>query len=457
MKKLTNLYIVAGCWLVLLCTASCKKFITVGPPKTEMATSIVFSDSLTAMSAMAGLYSSMVESPFGSTSYLASLSADEIYLTVNSVEDLSFFLNTLLSTNGKCNELWQAYYKRIYAANAIMEGVAASAGLRPSLKDRLTGEALTLRAFFHFNLLNFYGGIPYIDTTDYLKNTIAARLPVATVYQHIIDDLLRAKTLLPDTYPAAGRVRVIRPVATALLARAYLYAGKWTEAEAQSTELINNTALYSLLPDLDKVFLKNSRESILQQIPLYDNLYTNEGYAFYQPESRKSGFLTETLWQSFGTGDQRKARWIAAGSNGTETWHYPYKYKQDYSNATGAEYSVVFRLAEQYLIRAEARTQQNNFTGVNSAAADVDTIRHRAGLPVTDATTKAALLTAIEQERRWELFTEWGHRWFDLKRMGRVDAVMAPLKAGWTTNDALYPIPHSEVLVNVNMKQNPGY
>jgi hypothetical protein len=66
-------------------------------------------------------------------------------------------------------------------------------------------------------------------------------------------------------------------------------------------------------------------------------------------------------------------------------------------------------------------------------------------------------MTALKQERRIELFCEWGHRWLDLKRMGDVDAVMGPLKSGWSATDALYPIPQSQVLNDPNMTQNPGY
>ncbi|MDD2426102.1 MAG: RagB/SusD family nutrient uptake outer membrane protein [Bacteroidales bacterium] len=70
--------------------------------------------------------------------------------------------------------------------------------------------------------------------------------------------------------------------------------------------------------------------------------------------------------------------------------------------------------------------------------------------------SKEAALAAVEQERRIELFTEWGHRWFDLKRTGRVNAVIGALKPSWTSTAALYPLPQDQLL-NSNMEQNPGY
>ena len=116
---------------------------------------------------------------------------------------------------------------------------------------------------------------------------------------------------------------------------------------------------------------------------------------------------------------------------------------------------MVLRLAEQYLIRAEARAQQNNISGSQS---DLNLIRNRAGLVNTAANDKTALLTAIEHERQVELFTEWGHRWLDLKRTNRADAVLGPIKApNWQPTDMLYPIPQTQIANDPNVHQNPGY
>jgi hypothetical protein len=123
---------------------------------------------------------------------------------------------------------------------------------------------------------------------------------------------------------------------------------------------------------------------------------------------------------------------------------------------------MVLRLGEQYLIRAEARAQQGKVTGAGSAEEDLDAIRTRAGLSPTTASTQAQMLDAILQERRVELFAEWGHRWLDLKRTNTIDQVMsvvAPSKGGvWESYKALYPIPFNELLLNPKLKpQNPGY
>ncbi|MNL53547.1 SusD family protein [compost metagenome] len=112
-------------------------------------------------------------------------------------------------------------------------------------------------------------------------------------------------------------------------------------------------------------------------------------------------------------------------------------------------------MAEQYLIRAEARAEQGDLIG---AKEDLDKIRTTAGLTGTTALSKQDILDAILKERRVEFFTEQGHRFFDLKRANALDAALAPVKAGWNPTDQLLPLPESELTLNPNLNpQNPGY
>jgi hypothetical protein len=154
-------------------------------------------------------------------------------------------------------------------------------------------------------------------------------------------------------------------------------------------------------------------------------------------------------------GDLRRTKWVGEVSDGTQTWYFPFKYKQQFNTGTSLEYSKVFRLAEQYLIRAEARAMTGNISG---AQQDLNSVRNRAGLESTTASTSEQLRDAIISERRFELFTEFGHRWFDLRRTGTAEEVLAPIKSGWRNTDLLLPIPESELLANPNLNpQNPGY
>ncbi|HEY4197911.1 MAG TPA: RagB/SusD family nutrient uptake outer membrane protein, partial [Mucilaginibacter sp.] len=135
-----------------------------------------------------------------------------------------------------------------------------------------------------------------------------------------------------------------------------------------------------------------------------------------------------------------------------------YKVTTYASSQDVTEYVMVLRLGEQYLIRSEARAQQGNFTG---AQADLDTIRQRAGLASTTASDKAGLLAAILHERQVELFTEWGHRWLDLKRTATINATMDTVcrqKGGtWDSHWQLYPVSAYEIKTDPNLSQTPGY
>jgi hypothetical protein len=163
--------------------------------------------------------------------------------------------------------------------------------------------------------------------------------------------------------------------------------------------------------------------------------------------------LTPSLVVAFEPGDQRRSNWVGSFSNVSSTWHYCSKYKVAV-NPVVSEYAMVFRLAEQFLIRAEARANIDDLTG---ALSDLNSIRNRAGLPDATASDKASILQAIEQERRVELFAEGGHRWFDLKRNNRANQILASLKMDWQPTDVLMPIPESERQLNPALTQNDGY
>jgi hypothetical protein len=135
------------------------------------------------------------------------------------------------------------------------------------------------------------------------------------------------------------------------------------------------------------------------------------------------------------------------------TYNEIYKWKLATAQ-DGNEYNMILRLAEMYLIRSEAEAEQGD---LSTAQADLNVVRNRAGLGNTTASSQSDLLAAILQERKVEFFGEFSNRWLDLKRSGQLDAVMAPLKSTYKPTAALYPIPYSQILLNSNLTQNPGY
>jgi starch-binding outer membrane protein, SusD/RagB family len=119
---------------------------------------------------------------------------------------------------------------------------------------------------------------------------------------------------------------------------------------------------------------------------------------------------------------------------------------------------VVFRLAEMYLIRAEARAHLNKISGTGSAEEDINILRTRANAPTIAAFSQSQLLGLIEQERIYEFAYE-GHRWYDLKRTNRLNPVMNIFSANWKDTYNLWPIPLREIQINPSLAndQNPGY
>jgi hypothetical protein len=232
--------------------SSCKKFVEIDPPRTELITPTVFATDETAKAAMNDVYIQMRNSfgfaggGFVGISCLASLSADESVAYFQgdpaSTQDYKEFSdNSLTPDNTWVLGLWTDLYNCIYKANAVLEGLTTSTGISAGTKKQLTGEAKFIRAFCHFYLTNLWGDVLLITTTDYRVNNTMPRSPKAQVYQQIIADLKDAQNLLPDDYSfsANARVRVNKSVATALLARAYLYTEDWVNAEMQASTLIN--------------------------------------------------------------------------------------------------------------------------------------------------------------------------------------------------------------------------
>jgi starch-binding outer membrane protein, SusD/RagB family len=451
--------------VAFLCV-SCKKTVEIDQPVNSITTEGAFSTDATANAAVAGIYSNLINTgsnpkfASGGITLYCGLSSDELArLSITGTSFGELQQNALLPNNGVISaQFWTPAYFAIYQTNVCLEGLAQSETITPALKSRLIGECKFLRAFSYFYLTNLWGDIPLSLTSDWRKTYLMPRTNRSEVYMQIISDLQQAQSSLPEDYSFTTdeRIRATKYAATAMLARVYLFQQKWAEAETAASLVINNTTLYNLVSDLNSVYLRNSQEAILQFQPTNKVLpwAVVEQYVITRP---LIWYLTNDLLSAFEANDQRKLNWTKTKLVSGTTYYYPYKYKisQGTANATPAEYYMVLRLAEQYLIRAEARAHLNKFAESQS---DLNAIRSRAGLPNTTATDQASLLAAVEHERQVELFAEWGHRWFDLIRTNRATAVLAPIKgSSWQATDVLYPVPFSEMQRDPSLTQNPGY
>ena len=459
-------YLLAGL-LPVLTLVSCKKFVQVDDPIDQVASSEAFSTDANAATAIRGIYSKMMTAPIlglgGGVQVQMDAGADVLKIQAATNQFWEFYTNSIGAANTTNKSLWNYFYYNIYSANAAIENINASTGMSEAGKNQYLGEARFLRALNYFYLVNAWGDVPLTTSTNYENNNRLFRTAKADIYELIKSDLLFAQANLSAAYQGTLRIRANSYAATALLAKVYLYLEDWDNAAQQATIVLNNTTDYALETDLTKTFLIASKEALLRIEQPGNNAYTWDGYVFVPSTATTvpSYTITDTLVKTFETGDKRKTNWVRTATittNGVATAYYsPYKYRAMSGTGTPVESHMVLRLAEVFLIRAEARAQLKQ---LSDAITDLDKIRARAGLPLVATTnpgiSQTDLLAAIAHERWVELFAENGDRWMDLKRTNKANITLQN-KPNWQSDAGLFPIPQLDIQYNKNLKQNDGY
>ncbi len=432
----------------------CGKFVQLDSAPTQINAKVVFSDIKTAHSAVVGIYTEMSGSTRfsgGLMTIYGGLLADELSPVGSNTDYQHFYSNAVpINSSIVSFNLWSGNYRAIYRANAIIEGLNSSDAIKEEQKAPLVGECLFLRAFGHFYLVNLLGDVPLITTSDYRITAVQGRSPREQVYKQIRDDLEKAIDLLPVAYQGTAKGRPNKLAANALLARVCLYLKDWEGAEKNASAVIGH-APYMIEP-LEAVFKQDSRETIWQLLSSGNPAEANR-FIPLNATSAPAIALEPGLVDFFDGADLRKEVWIREQTVSGVPYAYPFKYT-DRNLTPVTQYLVVLRLAEQFLIRGEARARLGDFHGSKN---DLSVIRERAGLSVSDDLSADNLPDFFISERRAELFAEWGHRWFDLARTGTLDAVMPHSNDGWKAYASLLPIPEDQLLVNVFLTQNPGY
>lgn len=440
-----------------LSALGCKKLIETGDPKNQLTTDKVFADSTSATAALGNLYAQFERGFEPNFTANIGLYTDELNVTSTGTNESEFLQSRLSVTNSTNLGLWQILYAIIYGCNDLLEKTKSSPEFPVSKVTQLTSEARFLRAYAYFYLVNLYGRVPLLLSTNAKSNRQAAQNDQAEVYQQIITDLQAAKQGLTEVYLGPGKTRANKWAAGAMLARVYLNQKNWAAAENEASQVIGS-GLYLPLDPVADVFKSGSKETILQ-------FWTQQGFisssANLSPTSDTSlpaYPITDVLYTSFEAADARKANWtgtsIVTTAGVPETYHYSAKYKNKEAGSGSPEYLMALRLSEQYLIRAEALAWLGQLPDANE---DLNVIRHRAGLLNTTAGNQQELLEAIMQERRVELFGEWGARFLDLKRTGTINTVLGVYKNTWKPSAVCFPIPQSEINYNNKLIQNLGY
>lgn len=450
--------------LLMVVGTSCESFLEVGPNTSELDRELVFENDNTAIAALEAVYhelefGGLASGNTSSITFLGNTLADDAKENNITNERYQFYINNLRADNAANNSMWSSAYKQIYIINALLEGIVDNVNLSETTKNRIKGESKFLRAFIYYYLVHLYDEVPLVLTTDYYTNQSLARNSVNEIYSQIEHDLEDALVYLPNEYvhSEGEHIRPTTYAAYTLLTRLALWKEDYAQAINYANEVIDS-GKYELL-DLNEVFKANSAESIWQLVPGNPNVGANEGNLFIlqnnpaTPNSSASQSLTEDFLSIWEVHDLRYQNWIGVYTEGENEFYYPFKYKIK-AGGSSEEYSMVIRFAELYLIRAEAYAKSGN---VVAALVDLNLIRNRAGLADWTTADITDIEQAILEEKRKELFSEWGHRWFDLRRFGKIDEVLGQKKSTWQPHAKLLPIPEQDIMRNPFLNQNPGY
>ncbi|MBB6108089.1 SusD family protein [Mucilaginibacter lappiensis] len=511
MKKIynKNLNIIAVCMLVLTATLSaCKHYLDVNP-QGKITQDDIAKDPNAAKALVTGIYNVFYIGGFDPDidsfqfvimTDIASDDADkgsspDDYGDAKQIDNLQ-----TSATNGVVNNVWTGHYQGVARANQALDKLQ-NAQFDAATKNALIGEAKFLRAYFYFNLVRLYGGVPLLDkvplASEANQDKYQTRATADAIYAFIISDLDFAAANLPDK-GATDVGRATKSAAQSLEAKVYLYMKNYQKAYDLSKAVMDG-GKYSLVKDYSLIWRQraingdggnNNSESIFEiqaginkDCSAGINLYSvsqgpraggkfgwaDLGFGFNNPSA--------SLLAEYEANDVRKAATvISINAHGTVLWdgfripsqdsvqNSTYSYKAYHSrtaedNCGGNTDRLpkqvrILRYADILLINAEAAFQLGR-TG--EASTDLTLVRTRAGLP----STGASLLT-IWHERRMELAEEHD-RFFDIVRQdavmpGRAAAAFAAHGKTWAAKYALFPIPQTQIdLSGGRLKQNTGY
>ena len=362
----------------------------------------------------------------------------------------------ITSANSSVSNLWASIYNTVYVANFILEKLPTVPGIKSAERDRVMAVAHFLRGYAYFIALHTYGGVPQVLNTSIDENRNIPRASKEEINALILSDYTTALGKLPDV--AANPGYAGNYAVRAALAKFYLYNKDWAKAESYSNDVISSNRFkldtaYSIIVEKDfpgeSIF--EVGYTIIDDPGTDGNVGLNnlfEGRREIIPSNQVVLSLASTESGDRFSSITFNANNLTGNDNGWEVAKYGTK-DADNNNV------VVFRLAEQYLIRAEARTQQGN---TSAAIDDINVLRKRAKAPLLSSSTQNQMISIVEEERKYELAFE-GHRWYDLVRTGRASQVMPLFNTNWKSTYELWPIPQREIQNNPALvgDQNPGY
>jgi hypothetical protein len=413
--------------LVVLVFSSCEKFLE-KEPLDFLSPSNYFETEADLTSALAGTYDILGNVYGGVWLYRAGIEADEGWFARNSpaIGPQNFNFS---SSFGDVTNIWSTLFRGINRANILLENVDKNTSIAESFRNRIKGEALFLRGYYYFLLVQSYGGVPiFTKSTASVKDIDAARNSIAEVYNQVLADMTAAENLVPDITAIGHAGRVSKSAVRGILARVCLnMAGeplkdvsKYAEARTWAKKVIDDTqAAHSLNPDYSNIFIKIARdeydikESIFE-VEFWGNrtdVYTETGFVGFANGPQTSnvetgnGFgglrVTAKLYRKYNANDLRRDWCIAnftynnSGPSGSKTLitgtvtdanlynRQAAKFRREYETlipkAVGQtpQNFPLLRFSDVLLMYAEAENEINN-NPTPSAFEAINQVRRRA-------------------------------------------------------------------------------
>lgn len=392
-------------------------------------------------------------------------------------------------TNESPQELWSGSYTGIEKANWIIAKVP-DATMDETRKKQVIGEAYFMRGFYHWTVAKNFGNA-VIKTTPSSSEEMAytASSPKADVYKQIYADLDQALQAGLVSYPAVAKGRPSKEAVAALYAKVALYNEDWAKALEKANEVIAS-GKYSLMPEVKDVYSYLKEDAArAENIWAYEVDPINPGLAHqlvglcgptgsngveYAKTSYGSMFAYMSFFNSFDPKDKRRQlldttylgkdnKWVPQKSiTPITTDAVLIKKYQDPVSTTGFIPNIpILRLADTYLIAAEAEARLNGATA--KAYEYINVIRKRAGLAdLKTGLSKEAFIDAVLQERSFEFFAE-GDRWYDLTRTNTfLTVIPKAVNSVYPNRPVLakhryFPIPQDEINANPKLEQSADW
>jgi starch-binding outer membrane protein, SusD/RagB family len=365
---------------------------------------------------------------------LSELASDNAYNGGTIIEYGQLNNHVIMEDNAVTSGIWSAIYIGINRVNTALYYMDRLDDIPQDRKTVYEAELRFMRALHYYNLAILFSDVPVrITPTLSLDDLHVPLSPQAEVLNNVVlNDLMFAREKLEGNSP----MRASNAAVNALLARLHQFTGDHAEAAAFATEVIENSGMM-LNPDYASLFTQEvSAESVFEiDFTAQDG---NRMAQYLFPSSMAGRYEVapeENLLEAYDPDDARKTASFELGD--------PNPYCIKYNDITfGSDNVYVFRLAEMYLIRAEALARSDG--DKDDIRSDINTIRNRVSLDPVTADSYDELLLIIEKERRLEFAFE-GHRWFDLVRTNRAVELLDPVTS---TDQYYYPIPLSESNTN---------